>query len=137
MKNARRIFAIVSTTSIPKPAPMFPMEATVDPSSPGSRLDADHPENGVLIPCLFTVDRRAVSGDTILRLAADDGGVAPGGPSRQPQAGAAADAADRPPNVGPEAKDQRPISTAPGLPLPAARPEDRPTKPSMGRRPPT
>ena len=32
------------------------MEATVDPSSPGSRLDADHPENGVLIPCVFTVD---------------------------------------------------------------------------------
>jgi hypothetical protein len=30
------------------------MEATVDPSSPGSRLDADHPENGVLISCLFT-----------------------------------------------------------------------------------
>src|SRR3954447_5313663 len=33
---------------------MFAMEATVDPPSPGSRLDADHPENGVLIPCLFT-----------------------------------------------------------------------------------
>jgi len=26
------------------------MEATVDPQPPGSRLDADHPENGVLIP---------------------------------------------------------------------------------------
>jgi len=25
------------------------MEASVDPSVPGSRLDADHPENGVLI----------------------------------------------------------------------------------------
>src|SRR6516164_10813364 len=62
MKNARRIFAIVSTTSIPKPAPMFPMEATVDPSSPGSRLDADHPENGVLIPCLFTVCSTAGDG---------------------------------------------------------------------------
>src|SRR4051812_48566241 len=33
---------------------MSPMEATVDPPSPGSRLDADHPDNGVLIPCLFT-----------------------------------------------------------------------------------
>src|SRR6266568_8378578 len=33
---------------------MSPMEATVDPSSRGSRLDADHPENGVLIPCVFT-----------------------------------------------------------------------------------
>ena len=26
------------------------MEASVDPQPPGSRLDADHPENGVLIP---------------------------------------------------------------------------------------
>src|SRR4051812_20199016 len=53
-KYARRIFAIVSTISIPKPAPMSAMEATVDPPSPGSRLNADHPENGVLIPCRFT-----------------------------------------------------------------------------------
>jgi hypothetical protein len=35
---------------------MSAMEATVDPLSPGSRLDADHPENGVLIPCRFTDD---------------------------------------------------------------------------------
>jgi hypothetical protein len=27
----------------------------VDPPSRGSRLDADHPENGVLIPCRFTI----------------------------------------------------------------------------------
>ena len=26
----------------------------MDPSAPGSRLDADHPENGVLIPCRIT-----------------------------------------------------------------------------------
>jgi hypothetical protein len=48
-KNARRIFAIVSTISIPTSAPRI-MEASVDPQPPGSRLDADHPENGVLIP---------------------------------------------------------------------------------------
>jgi hypothetical protein len=30
------------------------MEANVDPPSRGSRLDADHPLNGVLIPCRFT-----------------------------------------------------------------------------------
>src|SRR5438445_12053195 len=54
-KYARRIFAIVSTTSIPDLAPVSPTEATVDPPSRGSRLDADHPENGVLIPCLFTL----------------------------------------------------------------------------------
>jgi hypothetical protein len=29
---------------------MFFMEAIVNPKPPGSRLDADHPENGVLIP---------------------------------------------------------------------------------------
>src|SRR5207302_3391946 len=54
-KYARRIFAIVSTTSIPNLAPVCPTEATVDPPSRGSRLDADHPENGVLIPCRFTL----------------------------------------------------------------------------------
>src|SRR5436305_4409029 len=54
-KYARRIFAIVSTTSIPNLAPVSPTEATVDPPSRGSRLDADHPENGVLIPRRFTV----------------------------------------------------------------------------------
>jgi hypothetical protein len=53
-KYARRILAIVSTTSIPNLAPASPTEATVDPPSRGSRLDADHPENGVLIPCRFT-----------------------------------------------------------------------------------
>jgi len=30
------------------------MKATVNPLFPGSRLDADHPENGVLIPCRST-----------------------------------------------------------------------------------
>ena len=32
----------------------IPHEATVDRPSRGARLDADHPENGVLIPCRFT-----------------------------------------------------------------------------------
>lgn len=52
-KNARRILAIVSTISIPTSAPIF-MEASVDPSARGSRLDADHPKSGVLIPCRNT-----------------------------------------------------------------------------------
>src|ERR1700733_1001424 len=30
------------------------MEATMDPTSPGARLDADHPKNRGLIPCRFT-----------------------------------------------------------------------------------
>jgi putative transposase len=54
------------------------------------------------------VDRRAVSGDTILRLTADDGGTALGGPSGQPQAGAAADAADGLEALGPQPKTSRP-----------------------------
>jgi hypothetical protein len=58
-KYARRIFAIVSTTSIPNLAPASPTEATVNPPSRGSRLDADHPENGVLIPCRFTARAKA------------------------------------------------------------------------------
>ena len=53
-KYARRIFAIVSTTSIPILAPMMLMEANVAPVQTGSLLDADHPENGVLIPRLIT-----------------------------------------------------------------------------------
>src|SRR6266478_91433 len=48
MKYARRTFAIVSTISIPHPAPMSPMEAIVNPPSRGSRLDADHPKTGAL-----------------------------------------------------------------------------------------
>ena len=32
----------------------------MNPPSPGSRLDADHPENGVLIPWRFTLIRRIV-----------------------------------------------------------------------------
>jgi hypothetical protein len=48
-KYARRIFAIVSTTSIPNLAPASPTEATVNPPSRGSRLDADHPEKRVLV----------------------------------------------------------------------------------------
>jgi hypothetical protein len=50
---------------------MSPMEATVDPPSPGSRLDADHPENGVLIPCRFTVSSILGSNIEILRDALD------------------------------------------------------------------
>src|SRR5437660_9251309 len=56
-KYARGTFATVSTTSIPNLAPVSPTEATVDPPSRGSRLDADHPENGVLIPCRFTTGK--------------------------------------------------------------------------------
>src|SRR5208282_1071507 len=49
-KNARRIFAIVSTISIPTSASKN-HGSHCGPSLPGSRLDADYPENGVLIPC--------------------------------------------------------------------------------------
>ena len=36
------------------------MEASVDPQPPGSRLDADYPENGVLIPRRNTADDNPV-----------------------------------------------------------------------------
>src|SRR5439155_20174151 len=54
LKNARRIFAIVSTTSIPTSASKN-HGSQCGPSVPGSRLEADHPEKGVLIACRFTV----------------------------------------------------------------------------------
>src|SRR5712671_4287258 len=44
----------VGNSEICNLAPASPTEATVDPPSRGSRLDADHPQNGVLIPCRFT-----------------------------------------------------------------------------------
>jgi len=40
---------------------MFLMEAMVNPTPPGARLDADHPENGVLIPRRNTLE---MSGDS-------------------------------------------------------------------------
>src|SRR5262245_8745815 len=49
-KNARRIFAIVSTISIPTSASMK-HGSHCGPYAWGSRLDADHPQKGVLIPC--------------------------------------------------------------------------------------
>jgi hypothetical protein len=54
-KYARRIFAIVSITSIPNLVPASLTEATVDPPSEGSRLDADHPKTG----SLFHADSRS------------------------------------------------------------------------------
>ena len=49
-KNARRIFAIVSTFSIPTSASII-MEASADPPAPGVPIGCrDYPENGVLTP---------------------------------------------------------------------------------------
>jgi hypothetical protein len=45
LKNARRIFAIVSTTSIPTSTSKN-HGSRYGPSVPGFRLDADHPEKG-------------------------------------------------------------------------------------------
>ena len=53
-KYARRIFAIVSTISIPTSASMN-LKASVNPLPPGSLSDADRPEDGVLIPRRFTL----------------------------------------------------------------------------------
>src|SRR6202047_3687318 len=80
-KYARRFFTIVSTTSTPALPPVSPTEATVDPPSRGSRLDADHPENGVLIPCRSTVRLRPSSNEAAEqgRATGSGGGGAKGG----------------------------------------------------------
>ena len=49
-KYARRILAIVSTTSIPISAPDRPSGALWTHTPMGSLLEADHPGSGVLIP---------------------------------------------------------------------------------------
>src|SRR6516164_10791219 len=76
------------------------------------------------------VDRRALSGDAVLRLTADDGGAAPSGPSGQPQAGATAKAADGARSAGPQAQDQPALGAASDRPLSAARADDRSAEPS-------
>src|SRR5207342_3825227 len=53
-KYARRTFAIVSTISIPTSASTN-HGSQCGPTVPGSRLDADHPENGVPIARRLTV----------------------------------------------------------------------------------
>jgi len=58
------------------------------------------------------VDRRAIFGDAIIRLTANDRGAAPGRSSGQAQAGATADAAR---SAGTKAQDQPPFSAAPQL----------------------
>src|SRR6266480_4261912 len=63
LKNARRIFAIVSTTSIPTSASKN-HGSQCGPSVPGSRLEADHPEKGVLFACRFTCKMMGYSRDS-------------------------------------------------------------------------
>jgi hypothetical protein len=44
---------------------MFPMETIVNPPSRGSRLDADHPRNGVLIPRRFSLGSEPALGKPV------------------------------------------------------------------------
>src|SRR5712691_1917488 len=74
-KNARRIFAIVSTISIPTSASMN-HGSHCGPSARGSRLDADHPEKGVLIPRRNTQQRRGTLNGEALNLVRDNHGMA-------------------------------------------------------------
>src|SRR6516164_10161629 len=67
------------------------------------------------------VARRAVSGDAVLWLTANDGGASQSRPSSQPQAGATIDAADGPRSGGPKAQDQPSLSAAPDLSSPVTR----------------
>ena len=61
-KNARRIFAIVSTISIPISAPMI-MEASVDLQPWGPDWIPITPQNGVLFACRNSDSRGAAWGD--------------------------------------------------------------------------
>ena len=79
-------------------------------------------------------DRRAVHGVAVPRLAADGGDAAGRGPAGQPQAGAAADAPDGDRGARPEAADDEAGAGPQDLPLPAARPGDRPAEPGLGGR---
>jgi class 3 adenylate cyclase len=63
-KYARRTFAIVSTISIPASASKN-HGSQCGPLVSGSRLDADHPENGVPIARRFTLRRVACGGATL------------------------------------------------------------------------
>src|ERR1700732_4571896 len=75
--------------------------------------------------CDHGADRSAVPGSAVLRLAADGGVAGDPGPCRQPQAGAASDAARRPGGDLPAAEHQQVGTGAQDLPLPARRDLDR------------
>src|SRR6516162_3140867 len=80
MKNARRIFAIVSTTSIPKPAPMSPMEATVDRRRRGPDWMPITPKTGSLFHAYSQVklgQEHEVEGDRASRSSGCAGPVEP------------------------------------------------------------
>src|SRR5271157_5369676 len=74
-------------------------------------------------------DGRAVSGVPVLRVAADGGGVAARRLGGEPQAGAAADAADGIASDLPEAQHQPETSGASGVSIPVAWADDRAAEP--------
>ena len=77
-------------------------------------------------------DRRTVHRLAVPRLAADDGDAAGRGAHGQPQAGAAADAGDGDRGSRAEAENDEAGAGAQDLPVPAARPDDRPAEPGVG-----
>src|SRR3954451_19902020 len=79
-------------------------------------------------------DGRTLHGVTVLRVAADGGGVAPRRLAGEPQAGAAADAPDGAGGDLPEAEHQQGASGAQGLPVSVAGSGDRATEPGLVRR---
>ena len=80
---------------------------------------------------LMRGDRRAVLGDAVLRLAADDPLAPPSGRHRLAQAGAPPDATPGGAGDLPAAQDVSAAPGAPDLSLPAARPADHATEPRV------
>src|SRR5882672_3016963 len=85
-------------------------------------------------PCADAAAGRAVHRLAISRIAADDCAAAGCGVSRQPQAGAAADAPNGHRGTRAEAEDDETRARAQDLPIPAAQPGDRPAEPGVGGR---
>src|SRR6202030_3799905 len=77
-------------------------------------------------------DRRVVHGLAVPRLAADGGDAAVGRVAGQPQADAAADAANGDRGAGAEAADDEAGAGAQDLPVSPEEPSDRPAEPGMG-----
>src|SRR5246500_1571363 len=81
--------------------------------------------------CDYGADRSALSGPALLWLAPDGGMASDPRPSRQPQAGAAADAAAGPGGDLPAPEHEQAGGGAQDLPVPAWRAGDRAGQPSL------
>src|SRR6185437_15949425 len=104
-------------TGIDRPLHVLPRAGTGDGGEPAADAAA----------------RRAVPGNAVVWIAADDAASAPSGSRRRPQAGAAADGHDGSGTNLPAAADHGSASRAPDLPVSAARSRGRSAEPGLVR----